>query len=381
MTMKGFHPGLSAGRGLRIRVLAVIVAVAVIGGGLWLYHSLTRVPPAPSDILASGFIEATNVSIAPEVNGRIVSIAADEGSVVEAGVILIKLDDSLQTAQFRQAEASVRLAQSVREQALAFRNQASVYTDGAKKAWADAVDVQQNPLELESKIIAAHGQLSLAESNLSRAREQGTEWDRRIAELQRDIAEEVLQNLEDIRDNPQAINAAVDQSYAAYQTALAALDVADRAVGVATGQVEQAQASLDVIKVQLARTVLTSPTSGVVSARNAEVGEFVQSGVPILTISQLEEVTLTVWVPESRIGQVKLGQQAVVSVDSYPGQYFLGRVSYISPQAEFTPKNVQVKEERGKTVFAVRIRLPNQEQKLKPGMPADARIVVTGGTQ
>ncbi len=187
----------------------------------------------------------------------------------------------------------------------------------------------------------------------------------------------ILQSLLDIRNNPQAIITKVDQSYAAYQTSLAAIEVAEKAVGLATAQVEQAQASLDVIKVQLSKTILSSPVSGVVSARNAEPGEIAQPGAPILTISELAEVTLTAYVPESKIGLVKLGQGVLVSVDSYPKDSFPGEVIYISPQAQFTPRNVQLKEEREKTVFAVKIRLANPEQKLKPGMPADARIITT----
>jgi HlyD family secretion protein len=130
-----------------------------------------------------------------------------------------------------------------------------------------------------------------------------------------------------------------------------------------------------VIKVQLSKLSSVSPISGVVAAQHAEVGEIAQPGFPILTITELEEVTLTAYVPESKIGLVKLGQEALVSVDSYPGQSFSGKVVYISPRALFTPRNIQLEEEREKMVFAVKIKLANPEQKLKPGMPADAVIL------
>jgi len=110
-----------------------------------------------------------------------------------------------------------------------------------------------------------------------------------------------------------------------------------------------------------------------------EVGEIVQPGIPVLTVTELEEVTLTVYIPESKIGLVKLGQEALVAVDSYPEENFGGRVVYISPRAVFTPGNIQLKEEREKTVFAVKIRLENPELKLKPGMPADARVIIEAG--
>jgi multidrug resistance efflux pump len=192
------------------------------------------------------------------------------------------------------------------------------------------------------------------------------------AESTLDNVGKTLQNLLDIKNNPQEINAAVDQAYNAYQTAIAVVEAAER-------QVEQAKTSLEIIKVQLDKLISSSPISGVVAARYAEVGEIAKPGVPILTITELEEVTLTTYVPESKIGRLKLGQEAFVTVDSYPEESFSGKVVYISPRAVFTPKNIQLKDEREKMVFAVKIRLANPEQKLKPGMPADARLLINAG--
>ena len=192
------------------------------------------------------------------------------------------------------------------------------------------------------------------------------------AEMRYQVAGNVLDNLLAIKENPQEINAAVDQAYAAWQGALAAAEAAEM-------QVAQARAALEVIEVQLAQTAAAAPLSGVVAARYVEVGEIVQPGTPVFTITQLDEVTLTAYVPESKIGLIKVGQSAQVSVDSYPEENFAGEVVYISPRAQFTPQNVQMKEEREKMVFAVKIRLDNPEQKLKPGMPADAVIITAPG--
>ena len=98
-------------------------------------------------------------------------------------------------------------------------------------------------------------------------------------------------------------------------------------------------------------------------------------GAPLLIVADLSQITLVVYVPEPRIGQVRVGQEAQVTVDAYPGRTFTGAVSYISPRAEFTPKNVQTQEERVETVFAVEIKLANADGYLKPGMPADAELV------
>lgn len=430
-------------------VLVVIVAIVVVV--LWRVLGSASSEPS-TDIFSSGFIEARDVAISLEIGGRIVEITADEGDRIEAGVPLVKLDDSLLKAQQQQAEVNVKLAQAYLEQAI-------VSQSGAKKTWEDALDVQNNPLELDARIITARGQLDIAKLNLAQAtddfreitypytystfaldvptaladigdalrqiteaqellkvgadaeqfqkglqqlreaqknlvearerlaRGQGSDvfegqnipirdfWTLRTAQLQMqkaesalDSASETLQILLGIKNNPQEINAAVNKAYTAYQTAIAAVEAVKR-------QVEQAEAALEIIKVQLSKLTLSSPISGVVAARYAEVGEVAKPGVSILTITELEEVALTAYVPESKIGRVKLGQEALVTVDSYPGESFTGEVVYISPRALFTPRNIQLKEEREKMVFAVKIRLANPEQKLKPGMPADARIL------
>jgi multidrug resistance efflux pump len=104
------------------------------------------------------------------------------------------------------------------------------------------------------------------------------------------------------------------------------------------------------------------------------VGEVALAGATLLTIANLDEVELTIYIPEDELNRVYLGQEVGVQVDSFPGRVFSGTVSYISQQAEFTPKNVQTEKERVNMVFAVRVRLPNSEHLLKPGMPADALI-------
>ncbi|MBI4188002.1 MAG: efflux RND transporter periplasmic adaptor subunit [Chloroflexi bacterium] len=364
----------------RLVTILIIVLVIVSTAVWWLAKSVST--ETSTDILTSGFIEARNVTIAAEVSGRIVDIAVDEGSAVTAGKTLVKLDDSLQKAQLQQAEAAVKVARSAVEQATASRSQAMIYKDGAKKAWEDAVDVQKNPLELDARIAQAQSQLDMAKLAVEYSKDTTLyslipkgPWDRAFARQQRDGAQMVLQSLLNIKDNPQAINTIVDQSYAAYQTALAAAEVSEKATGLATAQVEQAQASLDVLKIQISKTVLISPISGVVAARDAEVGEIALPGARILNITELARVTLTAYVPESKIGRVKLGQRVSVFVDSYPGESFSGKVTFVSPEAQFTPRNVQLKEEREKTVFAVKVSLDNPEQKLKPGVPADARII------
>ncbi len=130
-------------------------------------------------------------------------------------------------------------------------------------------------------------------------------------------------------------------------------------------------ANLKALDIELERTNLVAPSAGLVLQRLVHEGELAAPGAPLFTLADLDEVTLTVYVPEAELGRVALGQAADVVVDAYV-QSFPGEVSYIASQAEFTPKNVQTQEERVHMVFAVKIRLGNPDQLLKPGMPADA---------
>ena len=127
----------------------------------------------------------------------------------------------------------------------------------------------------------------------------------------------------------------------------------------------------NLIELQLKRCVVTAPTSGVVLALNVEPGELVSAGSVVLTLGQLSEVNLTVYIPEDRYGEIALGQTARVTVDSFPGQEFLAKVVRIADQAEFTPRNVQTVEGRRNTVFAIELSIENADGRLKPGMPAD----------
>jgi RND family efflux transporter MFP subunit len=146
---------------------------------------------------------------------------------------------------------------------------------------------------------------------------------------------------------------------------------ADAAVKQAEAALTQAEAALALIDVQLKKTIVTSPMDGTVLSRNLEVGETLAPTAVVLTIGQLEEVNLTVYIPETEYGKIKLGEEVSITVDSFPGKTFSGTVSYISDQAEFTPSNVQTIEGRRTTVYAVKLEVPNPDGELKPGMPAD----------
>jgi HlyD family secretion protein len=135
--------------------------------------------------------------------------------------------------------------------------------------------------------------------------------------------------------------------------------------------VQQAQANLDLLDAQLAKLVVYAPLDGVILTRNVEPGEFLQPGAVAIAMADLNNITITVYIPEDRYGQIALGQQAHVTVDSFPGETFPAEVIHIADQAEFTPRNVQTVEGRSSTVYAIKLKVMDSVGKLKIGMPAD----------
>ncbi len=208
------------------------------------------------------------------------------------------------------------------------------------------------------------------------------------AEAARDGARQHLNNLLAMRDNPLEANTLVTAAEGQYDIAQANVAVAqaqlealqagatEEEVSMVESHVQQAEAALDTLRVQLDKMTLRAPRSGTVLRRMVNVGELAAPNFSLLTIADLDQVTLTVYVPENQIGLVKVGQTVHVNVDSFPERTFSGEVVHIASRAEFTPKNVQTKEERVSTVFAVKIGIPNPDHALKPGMPADAQILV-----
>lgn len=200
-------------------------------------------------------------------------------------------------------------------------------------------------------------------------------------------AQEKLNTLLAQRAEPLSANLQVARAEADYQAKVAAVSIAQAnldqleagppasQISVLEAQRDQAQSQLVALAAQRENYALYSPIEGVVVTRAAHQGEVALPGNTLLTVANLNQVTLTVFVPESEYGRLRVNQAVAVSVDSYPGRTFHGTISYINDQAEFTPKNVQTQEERVSLVYAVKIRLSNPGDELKPGMPADVVFI------
>lgn len=203
---------------------------------------------------------------------------------------------------------------------------------------------------------------------------------------QRDGAKANLDNLLALRADPLEANAQVDLTNARYQAAEAAMKTAQaqlaalkagatkEQIAAAESQVAQAQAALNALQAEKAKMTLVAPHAGYVVARSAQRGEIAVPNAPILKLADLDSLTLTVYLPARELGRVQVGDAARVMVDSVANRVFNGKVVFISPNAEFTPRNVQTLAERVNLVYALKIALASPDHVLKPGMTADVEF-------
>ncbi len=296
---------------------------------------------SPSVLEASGTVEVTEVYIASQIPGLLQELRVEEGVRVKQGDTLAVVDHRLLLRQLQQAKAAVAAADArlrllragAREEDLAVAR-AQVEQARVRKEQA-ARDM--------ARLEALYRQKSATEKQVEDAR-----LALQLAEAQLHMAQETLRKLQ-AGARPEEIEAA-------------------------EAAVKQAEAQRALIEQQIAYAYLTAPIDGTITEKVAEKGELVAQGSPIMVLAHLQEAYLRIYLSEKDLGRVHLGQEVEVFIDTYPERSFRGTVSFISPEAEFTPKNVQTREERVKLVYEVKITIPNPEGILKPGMYADARI-------
>ena len=318
-------------RPVRVYLAVGVVALALIAGLGW-YAGWFGNSRSSSVLIISGDIEAhESVLSFKTVQSRIVFLPFDEGATVGGGTVLARVDDGDYRQQVVIAEAALN---AVRRQLDS--TQQSV---GAARG-----TVTDDAADLSEKTVDARREQSL--------------WSQHATSAQaRDLAQ-----------------TAQMQSEAALQRDRALERVAERNADLGAANVESAQAALDMARIVLGYTVLRAPFNGVVLTRQAELGEDEVPGTPVVTLADLDHVWLRAYVNEPDIGKIRLGQGVAVTTDSYPNKIYRGRISFISSQAEFTPKSVETHAERITLVYRVKIDLENPSHELVPGLPADARI-------
>lgn len=318
----------------------IIIAIIAVAAIIAKYH--TR--PVPTSLKVSGTIEVTSVALSFKVAGRLVERKVDEGEVVSAGQIIGRLEDNELKDE--------RNSRSAEERAL-------------KAALAD--------LEAGSR----REEIAQGEAVLARMKSDSERLAKDYARSEELFKREVipLKDLEAVRAGRDAAAAAVTET----EQRLKLLKIGPRpdAVRQARARAEGASAMKAIAETRLSQSILTTPLSGLVLSKHAEPGEMLAVGAPVITVAKMDEVWLRAYIPESELGRVKVGQTAHVTVDSWPGRNFEGRISFIASEAEFTPKNVQTEKERVKLVYRIKITLPNPKGELKPGMPADAVIIAS----
>lgn len=326
----------------RKRLVPVIAGAAVLAAIL--YFTVFRNGDSDRVLVASGTVEATEAALGFQTPGRIERVGPSEGDRVRAGDELAWLDRTELDARRAQAVAQLGAARAVlaeleagsRSEELA---QAREAARAAEQRYADA----RRDLDRVQRLFqgGAVSQEALDKATLALE----------VATAQRDQAAQQYQ-LVQTGPRPERITA---------QRALAA----------------QAQAAVQQADAALANAVIKAPFDGVVTVRDREPGETVGAGAPVLTIMNLSDRWVRIYIREDRIGAVHIGQPATITADTYPGKEYGGSVSFISSEAEFTPRNVQTTEERVKLVYAVKVRVTGDPgNELKPGMPADVRLEI-----
>jgi HlyD family secretion protein len=281
---------------------------------------------------------------------------AGVGGLSEAADRLIKAEAAFLVAKDVLDRANAQSGKELKDYAQSIYDSAKSELDAAQTAYANLLSSTA-----ATDIKEARARLSVAQARYDIARD-------RLNSLL--IGEDSLQ-VQSARLTVKQAEASQAQAETGVKQAEANVSQAQSRLTQAQKAVDQAQAQLDLIDVQLSKLVVYAAETGVITTRNIEPGEVVQPGAIALVISQLDRLTITVYLPEDRYGQLKLGDQAEVTVDSFPNEKFTATVKRIADQAEFTPRNVQTVEGRRTTVFAVELKVDNPDSQLKPGMPAD----------
>jgi HlyD family secretion protein len=326
----------------------LIPAILVLAVAAWLGYRYWegRAGNDPSRVRVSGSIEVTEAELSFKLPGRVEARLVDEGDLVKVGEVVARLEtgDIAQQVALRQADVQAAAAGLADLLAGARPQELAQAAAAVRQAQADFNRIKDDYDRMKA----------LFDQGSSNQREYDA------ARTAYDVARERLR-------------------IAREQQALVQQGPRPDAVKVARARLLQAQEGEKLAEIQLGYATLASPLTGMVLSKNVEPGEMVAPGTPVVTVGDLEHVYMRAYIEETDLGRVKLGQQVLVATDTYPNKIYEGKITFISPQAEFTPKNVQTKQERVKLVYRVKVDIANPEFELKPGMPAEAEIVVGEG--
>jgi HlyD family secretion protein len=331
-------------RGWRSLVVSTALTLVTAGCGGGAAEGPTR---------ASGYVEATEVRVAPQVGGRLIEVAVAEGDRVAAGALLARLDTA-------DVEIALRRAEADRDQAVAALKllQAGARAEDVRQAQAQAESAQADVQAAEAELRAASADLQRFEALLQS--NAGSRKQRDDALTRRDVA---AARLNAARERVRAATEAVARLRAGART---------EEIAGARARVAAADAQIAALQKNIADAVLTSPVAGIVTAKLADAGEMLAPRSPVAAITDLDHAWANVYVDEPVVPRMRLGQPVALVTDA--GQRLQGSITFISSKAEFTPRNVQTAAERSKLVYRIKVSVNNPEGILKPGMPVEAEL-------
>ncbi len=372
-------------------IILIVFVILFLGAGVAVY--LGQEKARVRELYYSGTIEATRAELGFQVGGRVARVLVDEGERVEEGQVLAALEQARArlesaTANLRGLEASLDLQRKILPWEVE-RAEAGVKALEAKLKELRKGFRTQEVKQAEAALESARETLEDARKDLERYRrlyKEGT-----VSEKERDQArlryETALKTWESARhrydlleegfreEEIETAAARLEEGRVSVELAKVNLDrvgVTEKEVEAARARVKEARAALTLARTRLDYASLRAPFDGTVTVRSVEPGEVVTTSREVMAVTDLSSVDLRIFVGETEIGKVKPGQEVSVRVDTFPDRVFEGRVGFISPEAEFTPKYIQTHKERVKLVYLVKVVIPNPGRELKPGMPADA---------
>ena len=389
---------------MKKRILITGVLVAAAGAALYAFRGTGR--DKENRIVISGNIELTEVSIGFKSAGRFIERTVSEGDAVTRGQILARLDRDQLSAQREREAAGLASSQSQWAQAgTALEWQRATLAADIEQRRADLAAAEARLAELRNGSRPQERQDAKAavESAQTEAERAKRDWDRaQILYKNDDIStsqfdqfrtrwENAAAALKSVTERQSLVEAGprveqINAQAAQVERARAVLKMAEanslemkrrqQELGTRQAEIARSKANLAMIDTQLNDTVAASPVDGVVLVKGADVGEILAPGTTVLTVGDMDHPWLRGYVNESDLGKVKVGSKVKVTTDSYPGKVYNGRITFISSEAEFTPKQIQTKQERVKLVYRVKIALENPQRELKSNMPADAEILL-----
>jgi HlyD family secretion protein len=322
-------------------IILLLLLAGIVAGVTYFYPRWFEKRSQTNELKLSGNIEAHESLISFKVSGRIVELPVEEGQMLKAGQLVARLDNDDYRQQVAVDEATARVRES--QLVLGLAGNRTQEIEAAKQSLVDA----KADLEQKRKDYTRYQALFEKDEIPGQTRDQAA-------------------------TNVTRAQAAVDRAQQIYDQLVEG--TRKEQIEVDRANAHQARQALHMSHIRLSYTALRAPFNGVILVRQAEMGEVVSPGTPIVTLADLQHIWLRVYVPETNLGVVCWDQNVTVRTDTYPDKIYRGRISFISSEAEFTPKSVQTQKERVTLVYRVKVDVENPNFELKPGMPADAYV-------